>query len=367
MRVALYGATGFLGGLVRDELERLGVPTVLVGRRTEHVRALADRAGICAVRTAPIDDPAALRQAVADCDVLLNCAPTGSCAIPLVETALAVGAHYVDAAGDQPFIRHLFEEWSAPAATRGIVIAPAMGFDYALGDCLAILTATGHTPARDVTVAYVITGSGVSAASAQHAATTAGGSEVVYRHGRWQPVPFEIDRASFRFPDPIGPRQMARYGAGEVITLPRQIETDAVHALITVTSLAPARLASVFPYLRPLVTWIRGTPLRVLLTIAGRLSAGGSAPAPSPPSLASRQEETFMIGALVHGRDDSVGHGVVAGRDFHGITAATLAYGAREVAGRDGLEGGTFGPAAVLDPTRFLEHLAERGVTVEVR
>ena len=367
MRVALYGATGFLGGLVREELEQLRVPTVLVGRRTERLRELADRAGIEAIRTAPIDDPAALQTAVGDCDVILNCAPTASSAVPLIETALAVGAHYVDAAGDQPFIRHLFEEWSAPAADRGIVIAPAMGFDYALGDCLAVLTARGHEPARDVTVAYAITGSGVSAASAEHASTTAGGGEVVYRHGEWRPVPFEIDRASFVFPDPIGPRQMARYGAGEVITVPRQIETDVVRAIITVSSLAPARLAPIFPYLRPLVTWIRGTPLRALMTVAGRLMAGGNATTPSSPSPASRQEDTFMIGALVRGRDDTVGHGVVGGCDFHGITAATLAYGAREVARREDPVAGTRAPAEVLDPARFLDYLTARGVTWVVR
>ena len=367
MRVALYGATGFLGGLVREELDRLRVPTVLVGRRAERLQDLADRPAIAAIRTARIDDPAALQAAAGDCDVILNCAPTASCGVPLVETALAVGAHYVDAAGDQPFIRHLFEAWSATAAKRNVIIAPALGFDYALGDCLAVLTAAGHEPARDVTVAYAISGSGVSAASAQHAGDTRGGTEVVYRNGRWQPVPFEIDRASFAFPDPVGPRQMARYGAGEVITLPRQIRTDAVHAIITVSSLAPARLAAVFPYLRPLVTWIRGTPLRTLVAVAGRLAAAGGATTPSTPSLATRQEDTFMISALVRSHDGSVGHGVVQGRDFHGITAATLAYGAREVGGRGHRDGGTFAPATVLDPKRLLDHLTERGVAWNVR
>ena len=97
------------------------------------------------------------------------------------------------------------------------------------------------------------------------AATTAG-PEVVYRDGRWRRVPFEFDRAWFEFPDPVGRRQMSRYGSGEVITVPHHVQTQSVITLITSTSLCPYPvLLPVFPMIRPVVGLVRRTPARAIL------------------------------------------------------------------------------------------------------
>src|SRR5262249_2332484 len=152
--------------------------------------------------------------------------PAAACGRAVIDAALAAGVHYVDASGEQAFLREVFESCDLEARRRRVAIVPAMGFDYAVGDCLSRLTARNQGALDELIVAYVIEGSEVagnsleSALSAEAPSGRPRGHEVVYRKGAWHRVPFEIDSASFVFPDPIGKRQMSRYGSGEVITVP---------------------------------------------------------------------------------------------------------------------------------------------------
>jgi short subunit dehydrogenase-like uncharacterized protein len=346
-------------------LNRIGARPVLLGRREPTLADTARCHDSAGVRVAALDDPAALRDCLRDCRVIVNCAsPASRSAAPLLEAALDTRTHYADPSGEQAHIRRLLDDWDAPAQARRIVVLPALGFDYSLGDCLAHLAARGCQPATQVLVAYSVQGAGVRAASAQFAGETTGGGEVVYRSGRWRPVPFEIDAARFAFPGRAESVRMARYGAGEVVTVPRHVRTQAVVALITADSLCPAWLLPAFPYLRPIVAFARRTPLRGLLRLAGRLAspADKSAAAGTP----SREEGRFTIAVVVRGADGSLGRGAIEGRDFHGVTAATIAYGARSLACSAPARFGALAPAQALSPSGLLDHLAGCGLRWQV-
>jgi short subunit dehydrogenase-like uncharacterized protein len=281
--------------------------------------------------------------------------------VPLVRAALASGTPYADAAGEQPFIRRIFEEYGAAAERRGIVLVPALGFDYAVGDCLARITALGHQPAAEVVIAYALKGPGVSGNSLRFAAEVPGGGEVVYRDGRWRPARARVDRVSFDFPPPLGRQRMGRYGSAEVLTVPRHTRTRTVTTLITASSLVPhPALLPFFPWLRPAVAVLRRTPLRRLLATAVRWTRK------TTPRPEDRLTGSFVIGILVRGEDGSTARGVVQGRDFQGLTAVILAYGAQRLA-RGALERtGALAPAVALDPRALLDHLAAHGVTWSV-
>jgi short subunit dehydrogenase-like uncharacterized protein len=348
-------------------LNRIGARPVLLGRREPTLADTARCHNSAGVRVAALDDPAALRDCLRDCRVIVNCAsPASRSAVPLLEAALDTGTHYADPCGEQAHIRRLFDEWDALARARRIVVVPALGFDYSLGDCLAHIAARGCEPATQVLVAYSVQGAGVQAASAQFAGETSGGGEVVYRNGRWQPVPFELDAARFAFPGSAERVRMARYGAGEVITVPRHVRTGAVVALITANSLCPAWLLPAFPVLRPIVGFARQTPLRGLLRLASRLSQ----PARGKPAAVEAQqhggEDRFTIAVEVRGANGSIGRGAIEGRDFHGVTAATIAYGARSLARGAPARFGTLAPAQALSPPDLLDHLASHGLRWQV-
>lgn len=362
--VAIYGATGRLGGLVSRDLAAAGVPLRLGGRDPGRLALAGANLPVSVVRHAtPIDDPSALRGLLAGCRVVVNAAPI-AVGESLAAAAIDAGVHYVDAAGSQPFIGRIFDHHGPAAARQGVALAPSFGLDCALGDCLARLAARGREPAREVVVAYAIAGADVGSNSLQHAAETPGGGEVLFEQGQWRPLGFEIFRRSIEFPPPFGRQPMARYGAGEVVTVPRHTRTEAVTALITASSLVPhPALVPWFPYLRPAVAVARRTPARHLLGLALRLRPS---PAPGPAPSASRPPR-FAIVVLVEGEDGSRSRGVIEGGDYHRVTAATLAAGARALLSPSFEGRGALPPSSVVDPAALLDGLRDVGVTWAIR
>jgi short subunit dehydrogenase-like uncharacterized protein len=358
-RVAVYGATGRTGGLVVSELGRLGAEVVAGGRDGAALAELADRhRHVVARRVADVSDPGSLRSMLEGCGVVVNCAaPLSALGEPVLRAAIEAGAHYVDPAGEQPYIREVLERFGGAAEARGVAVVPALGFDYAPGDCIARLAAAGREPLREVVIAYAVTGAGVSRdALAARGATTAG-REVVYRDGRWRHAPRGIHRAAFRFPPPLGRQPMQRYGSGEAVTVPRHTRTSRVTTLITASTWAPhERFVPWMPLLRPIAGMARRTPVGRLLEVAARRPGGSGT-----ERGADRESGSFVIAAVAHGSDGSVGRGLVEGRDFHGLTAATLATGAIRLAVANG-RAGALPPAAAFEPAGFLDALGDRGL-----
>src|SRR5262245_45207337 len=332
--IGVYGATGTLGRLVTARFDCAGARTVLIGRNQSALSHLSSPGLPRPTAVAAIDDPAALERALDGCHVLVNCAPADAGGERLVRAALDEGIHYVDAAGEQHHIRRIFEQYDDEARQCDVAIVPALGFDYAVGDCLAHLAAQSHQPASEVVVAYAVENADVSGNNMRPPPTDTAGREVVYREGRWRTVPFEVDRAWFDFPEPVGRRQMSRYGSGEVITVPRHVKTQSVNTLITSTSLCPyPTLLPFLPWLRPIAGLVKRTPARAIFNIVTAAFGGARkpstgvdvAPAESP---AAGSDGRFVVAVEAHSTAGSVGRAVAAGANFREVTAAILAQGA---------------------------------------
>jgi short subunit dehydrogenase-like uncharacterized protein len=359
--IGVYGSTGTFGRLVTARFDCVGAPTTLIARSQADLSRLT-------TSVASIDDPAALERALEGCHVLVNCAPADICGERLVRAALDAGIHYVDAAGDQRHIRRIFEKYDEEARQCDVAVVPALGFDYAIGDCLAHLAAQAHQPARTVVIAYAIESADVSGNGTGAAAPA--GREVVFRDGRWRVVPFEFDRAWFEFPEPAGRRQMSRYGSGEVITVPHHVKTQSVSTLITATSLCPyPRLLRVFPVIRPVVGWVRRTPARAILGMVAsvlgttRARAVADAPAPATPTAAAPlpDDRPFMVAAEVHAMSGAIGRAVAVGRNVHAVTAAILSQGALWLA-EGSVVAGVHSAATAFEPHALLDSLSLEGV-----
>ena len=241
--VVLYGATGYTGALVTDELVRRGAPFVLAGRNREKLeRISAERGGGAPVAVASLDDPAALRALLEEARVVINCAgPFTLPGRPWCGPHSDTGTHYLDSTGEQPYIRMVFERLGAEAERRGVALVPAMGFDYLPGDCIARIAADGHEPLERLTLAYAVKGFGASRGTMRSGLEMMKGGDVVYEDGDWRPAPLGVFRKSFDFPPPIGEQGMARYPSGEVDHRPaphQDAERD--RSLITARTVAPA-------------------------------------------------------------------------------------------------------------------------------
>jgi short subunit dehydrogenase-like uncharacterized protein len=344
--IVLYGATGYTGRLVTDELARRGVDRVLSGRDPDKLARLDG----APTQPASLDDQAALHELLEPASVVINCAgPFTLAGDALARAAIATRTHYVDSTGEQSFIRAIFERHGGAAEQAGVALMPGLGFDYAFGDCIARLAATGLEPLDGLTLAYSVEGFGMTRGTLRSGLEMMKGGDVVYEDERWQPAPRGVFRATFDFPEPIGRQAMSRYPSGEVITVPHHTRTRRITSLLTTSTAAPfAAAAPLMPYAMPPLALTLRTPLRGVLNRAIGLL-------PEGPKEADRRAASFTIVARA---ESSAGtrEGIVRGSDVYGVTAVSLVHAAELLSAPGFDRAGALGPAAAFDPAAFLNY-----------
>jgi short subunit dehydrogenase-like uncharacterized protein len=358
--IALYGATGYTGRLTAAELAAAGVDFVLSGRNRGKLEALASAlGGEPPVRPASLDDPAALRSLLGDCAAVIDCAgPFVHFGEPVLSAAVETGTHYLDTTGEQPYMRMALDRYGPKAEAAGVAVIPAMGFDYVPGDMVAALTAQGMGEVDEVLLAYSVAGFGATRGTMRAALEMVKGGDVEWRKLQWLPADQSVGRGSFDFGEGIGRQRMARYPAGEQVTVPRHVRTRRVRTMISAASLVPSRLAPAMPLLTRPASIAMRTPLKGLVgTMISRLPEG--------PSDSDRSAARFTIVCEVtRGQDRR--RGVIRGSDVYGLTAAAVAQGAIAAARGAIPASGGLAPSQAFEPTTFLRGLARFDVHWQV-
>jgi short subunit dehydrogenase-like uncharacterized protein len=361
-RIAVYGATGYTGRLVARELRSRGFEDVLLcGRDAGKLRSLAASLRVeWPVRCAAVDDAPALRKAFAGADAVISCAgPFTFYGAPVIEAALDAGAHYVDTTGEQPYIHRVYTHMGDAALGAGRAVVPAVGFDYLPGDLIASLAARGHEPLDELGLAYFVTGFGMSRGTVRSGLEMLSSEDVEYAGGDWRPASRAPLRDTFDFGEGIGVRPVVRYPGGEIVTVPRHVDTRSIRYRWATTAFAPSpALAGVVPFTFPVLRALLRTPLRDLA------ESQLDRVLPEGPAEDQRRAGRWTIVAEAHGRDGSVGRAVVSGRDMYGITAV-IAVRAAELLAESG-RSGVLAPAEAFDAEEFLRFLEPHGVRFEV-
>jgi short subunit dehydrogenase-like uncharacterized protein len=359
--VAVYGATGYTGRLVAEELQRRGAEFVLAGRSAEKLEAQAARLGP-GVRTAAVslDDVAGLRELLEPCAAVIACAgPFTAHGEPVVAAAAETGTHYMDTTGEQEFIRLVFDRYGPLASRSGAILVPAMGFDYVPGDMIAALTAAGMGPLDELALAYSVKGFGMSRGTMLSGLRVIGSGDVEYRDREWRPTSGSVDRGTWEFPPPVGTQRMIRYPGGEQITVPRHVDARSVSTMFSAATVLPsARLAPAAPVLMPVIELAMRTPLR-------RAGEALITRLPEGPGEEARRASRFMISC-----EARVGpthrRATITGADVYGLTAFAIGHAAL-LAAAPGYEArGALAPSQAFDPGDFLSALGEFGVDYEV-
>ncbi|MGA8464797.1 MAG: saccharopine dehydrogenase NADP-binding domain-containing protein, partial [Trebonia sp.] len=132
----LYGAVGYTGSLIAQCAHERGHRPLLAARNRSAVTALAERLDM-PHRVLTLDDPAALRSALAEVDVVLNAAgPFLHTAAPLAAACLDAGAHYIDIGNELQVFRGLYD-LDQRARQAGVAVIPGAGFGVVATNCLA--------------------------------------------------------------------------------------------------------------------------------------------------------------------------------------------------------------------------------------
>jgi short subunit dehydrogenase-like uncharacterized protein len=344
--IAVYGATGFTGGLIARELKRRGADFLIAGRDPGKLEALSEELGGVPFAAVSVDDAAGLRQTLEGCSVVVACAgPFTLHGEPVVAAAADTGTHYLDTTGEQGFIRMVFDRYGARAAETGAALVSGMGFDYVPGDLLAALTSAGMGPLEEIVVAYCVHGFSPTHGTALSGLEIMRGGDVVWVDGGWRPAPRSADGGRWQFPDPIGEQRMLRYPAGEQITVPRHVETARVRTLLN-GMVVPPRLMPLAAASSPLLGLAMRTPLRRAMgALIKRL--------PAAPSDEDRQKARFTVSCEARA-ESGRRRGTVRGHDVYGLTAAAVAQGATLCADPAYDRRGALAPAQAFDPASFL-------------
>ena len=376
-RIVLFGATGYTGRLTAEALAAAGARPVLAGRDRARLEALAGRLGGLPVVEADTARPGSVRDLVGPGDVLVSTVgPFLTRGEPAVTAAVEAGAAYLDASGEPPFLRRVFEAHGPRAAGRcGLV--PAFGYDFVPGNlagALALAEAaqpavdsrghpdagpatlplrgprlpgaglpraveSGAAPATRVVIGYFVTGGGGFSSG-----TLASGAGLLLEPAfAWRDGRLRRERTARRVRSfPVGGRDWlgVSYGGSEHYTLPRiapglrQVEvylgwfgrrSRAVQAVSAVG--APlARL----PGARALARAVTGP-------LAGRTGRG--------PDESARQGGGSLIVAVAADADGrELAQVRLRGPDPYTLTARLLAWGAGRAASHGLLATGALGP-----------------------
>lgn len=136
-RIVIFGATGYTGTLTARALVAQGVRPVLAGNDGEALHRLAEELGGLETVWAAADEPRTVRALVERDDVLITTVgPYIQHGRAALDAAVDAGAHYLDCAGEPPFVREVFESYGPKARSA---LLPAFGYDYVPGNLAAAL------------------------------------------------------------------------------------------------------------------------------------------------------------------------------------------------------------------------------------
>jgi len=139
-RVLIYGANGYTGKLVAEQLAVRNIPFVFAGRNREKLEAglkvVEERLGrpveaTIAVATNTVEELLPLLQGI---EVIVNVAgPFMQLAWPVVEAALQANCHYLDTTGEQDWTLAIREKYGQAFADKGLLLNPANSYMWAAG------------------------------------------------------------------------------------------------------------------------------------------------------------------------------------------------------------------------------------------
>jgi len=331
-RVLVYGANGYTGVLVAEEMRRQGLHPLLAGRNRDALEALGRRLGLD-VRVFDLGEAATVHAALDGCALLLNCAgPFSRTAAPLLEACLARGVHYLDITGEIDVFARCHGA-DARARAAGIVVAPGTGFDVVPTDCVAAMLKRALPGARSLVLAFEA-GGGTSPGTAKTSVEglAAGGrarvgGELVRVPLAWKSRTFLRDGAA---------RSAMTIPWGDVYTA---YVSTAIPDIETYMAMPPRaiRAARRLRWLRPL---LRFAPLR-----AWMMARAGARPGPDD---ARRAATGCHVWGEARDADGRLATLQVATPNGYALTAWTATDIANRVLAQPPATGGFFTPSQLM-------------------
>ncbi|GAB4235238.1 MAG: saccharopine dehydrogenase NADP-binding domain-containing protein [Ekhidna sp.] len=183
-KVLVYGAYGYTGRLIVDELLKKGIQPVVAGRDEDKTRAFADSHDLSHL-IFEVDEREKILKALSGIEVLIHCAgPFVHTAQEMVEACLATNTHYLDITGEYQ-VFDLVQKYDELAKEKGIMLMPGAGFDVVPSDCLAKKLHKCMPDATDLKLAFMSKGGRLSRGTTKTMIENLGDPQVIRKNGEY--------------------------------------------------------------------------------------------------------------------------------------------------------------------------------------
>jgi hypothetical protein len=143
--IVVYGASGYTGKLICESLHARGIPYTAAGRTEDKLRKaleiVAARAGVPNIEADVLSaqhNQQSLTALFTGAKVVVNVTgPFSEIGEVVVKSALQAGCHYLDTTGEQDFMLHMKQKYAADFAKKGLLLAPACAYMWAMGGMAA--------------------------------------------------------------------------------------------------------------------------------------------------------------------------------------------------------------------------------------
>lgn len=348
--IAVYGATGFTGGLIARRLASDGQDFVIGGRNGQRLAEFAEELdetyGVRPrVAVASVDAPDELDAMLADAEVLINCVgPFTELGKPVVESALRNSTHYLDTTGEQTHMRWIAEECDEAGSLKQIVLMPGCAFEYALGDLAAEIA--WRKAASRIVVAYVVGRLKTSQGTKKSMFRTMAEGGLTFIDGK-----SSEKRTGYRLFDVPLPGGKSSKGAwiagGEAITVPRRGGVSHVETCV-VAGDGASYFVGTFSGILP-------TVMRAFEPLADRIMDRTD----EDPHNDGEEDMEFLVVAF--DPKTSKPHVTLSGRGVYDTTAKIAVAAAKRLLRGDLPVAGFVGAADLFEPRPFL---AQVGVEI---
>ncbi len=184
--ILIYGAYGYTGRLIVDQLLAMGLKPIVAGRDAARTKSHADEKGL-EYMVFDINDANALVEFLSKGKVVIHCAgPFIHTARQMIEACLVTGTHYMDIAGEYQ-VFDLAQMYNEQAKEKGIMLLPGAGFDVVPSDCLAAHLAAQLPDATDLILSFVNKGGSLSRGTTKTMIENLGEPTMYRKNGEYVP------------------------------------------------------------------------------------------------------------------------------------------------------------------------------------
>ncbi|HEY0391650.1 MAG TPA: saccharopine dehydrogenase NADP-binding domain-containing protein [Solirubrobacterales bacterium] len=361
-RIIVFGATGYTGRLVCEQLVARGQRPLLAARDRGRVEALAAELGGLDSAVADVSRPSSLAELVGAGDVLVSTVgPFVRWGGVALDAAIGAGAHYIDSTGEPTFIRRVFEREGPRAEKAGSGLLTAFGYDWVPGNLAgALALRDAGDAASAVRIGYFMRGEMSPSGMSGGTRSSAAGAFLEPGY-RWHEGRIATDRGAPRvhgFELSGRSRQAISAGSSEAFALPR------IHPGLQEVDVylgwfgAASRAISIARLGVSGATRIPG--VKSALRRAFERSIRGSSGGPDAELRARSGSEVVAEALDPAGRVLSAAH--LAGVDVYSFTGAIIAWAA-EHAAAGALQGtGALGPVDAFGLDFLEQGVAEAGL-----